>query len=293
MSLLGFQLALADLSASVRLCARVAADPDAALAGYDLTPLERRRLASAAGQHGMRVNATLYRYNRFITLSTVMPGTLHLLGDGARAVVDEFWAGRPPDRNMRRETAHFAALVVRMLDDGRLASPYLREVVAFETARYEVAVAPRADLLARVADAAERWPDGPLVPHPLVRVATFAHDPQPLLTHLAWKRPPPYDDVAEGEFHLLLDCREGPFTQRPLDARAAKLLCDAGDRDDAPRFEELEELLSDGLLVRADPATAGALHLLDPPAWKQATEAALERRWIHENATAAHRLPWH
>lgn len=264
MSLLGFQLALADISASVEMCARVAADPDAALAGYELTPLERRRIEFAAGQKGMRVNVALYRYNRIITLVTVLPGTLHLLGGEGRAVADEFWAQGGPDRNMRREAQRFAAFVRRALDVGRLASPYLREVVDFEMARYEVAMAPHPVLLAQVAEAAERWPDGPLVPHPLVRVASFSHDPDVLLSHVAYKRPPPYPDAAEGEFYLLLDARSGRFEQHPLDARAAKLLSDPADREDPAHAAEVEELVSQGLLVRADPATAGALHFFEP-----------------------------
>jgi hypothetical protein len=253
MSLHGFQLALADLSASVELCARVATDPDASLAGYALTPRERRRLESIAGQRGMRVNVALYRYNRINTLVTVLPGTIHLLGAGARAVADEFWAWRGWDRNMRREAQHFAAFVRRALDEGRLSSPYLREVMDFEMARYEVAVAPRP----AVAEAAERFPHGPAVLHARVRLATFTHDPLVLLAHLAYRRPPPYPDAAAGEFHLLLDNRGGALEQRLVDGRTARLLRDPGARTDPARAAEVEALLASGLLVRADPAEAG------------------------------------
>ncbi len=260
MSLLAFQLALADLSASVELCARVAEDPDGTLAGYELTPVERRRIEHAARQKGMRVNVALYRYNRIVTLVAVLPGAIHLLGADARTVVDEYWADRGPDRNMRRESQRFAAFVRRALDDGRLDSPYLREVVDFEMARYEVAVAPRPLLLARVAEAAERWPGGPLVLHPLVRVAAFTHDPQVLLSHLAYRHPLPYDDVAEGEFYLLLDCRGGPFEQRPLDLDVGRLLYGTAEAIDRAPPAEVEPLVSAGLLVRADPATAARRH---------------------------------
>jgi hypothetical protein len=262
MSLLGFQLALADLSASVELCAKVAADPQATLAGYELTPLERRRIEFAAGQQGMRVNVALYRYNRIVTLVTVLPGTIHLLGAEARAVVDEYWAGRGPDRNMRRESQRFAAFIRRALDTGRVASPYLREVVDFEIARYEVAVANRPVLLEQVARAGERWPAGPLVTHPLVRVATFAHDPAVLLTHLAYKRPPPYPDAAEGTFHVLLEGRGPQFEQRPLDAPAARLLLDPSAADDSVDSATVERLVAEGLLVRGDPAMLEARHPL-------------------------------
>lgn len=253
MSLLAFQLALADLSASVELCARVADDPDAALAGYELTPVERRRIEFAAGQQGMRVNVALYRYNRIVTLVAVLPGTIHLLGADARTVVDEYWAGLGPDRNMRRESQRFAAFVRGALESGRVESPYLREVVDFEMARYEVAVADRPRLLEQVARAAERWPDGPLVAHPLVRVATFTHDPAVLLTHVAYKRPPPYLDAAEGEFHVLLEGRGPQFAQRPLDPAAARLLLDPSTADDPSLAEAVAQLVSEGLLVRGDP----------------------------------------
>lgn len=258
MSLRGFQLALADLAASLRFCARVADDPDAALAGYELTPVERRRIVSAARQKGMRVNCALYRYNRIVTLSAVLPGTLHLLGDAARGVVDAFWAGRAPDRNMRREAALFADFVRGELDAGRLASPYLREVVDFEMARYEVATAP---LPAQAADGADLTPGYALAPHPRVRVAAFAHDPQALLAHLAHRRPPPYADVAAGEFYLLLDCREGGYRQRPLDPGAARILlaARAGSVDEG-FAADLEPLLAEGLLVRTASA-GGERHL--------------------------------
>jgi len=252
MTLLAFQLALAELSTSLEACERVVADPAAALASYDLTPVERRRLESAARQHGMRVNVSLYRYNRITTLVTVLPGTIHLLGARARAVVDEFWAGRAPDRNMRRESEHFAACVLRMIGEGRLEVPYLRETVEFELARYQVAVAPAGPLLAAVDEAAARWPEGPLALHPLARVAAFTHDPLPLLAHLAWKHPPPYDDVAEGEFYLLLDYRTGGLEQRPLDLSTGRML-HAGSGIDAGA-PGAARLLAEGILVRTQPA---------------------------------------
>ncbi|HSU14525.1 hypothetical protein [Longimicrobium sp.] len=250
MSLLAFQLALADMTASHAFCARVAADPDAALAGYELTPLERRRLAAAAGQRGMRVNCSLYRYNRITTLVAILPGTVHLLGGEARAVADEFWAAHPPDRNMRREAERFAGFIRAAVASGRLASPYLREVVDFEMMRYELAAAPQPGLLEQQVETGDA--ETPFAPHPLVRVAAFAHDPAVLLPHLAAKRKPPFDDVPEGEYHLLLDRRDGAYHERPLDARLARAMIAAAAGED-PVAHEREELAAAGLLVRVGP----------------------------------------
>ena len=212
MSLIAFQLALAEMTASLAFCRRVAAEPDAALAGYELTDLERRRLAAAAGQRGMQVNCTLYRYNRITTLATIFSGTLHLLGGEARAVADEFWAEHLPDRNMRREAERFAAFVRDALERGRLSSPYLREVVDYEMMRYELAMAPQPSRIS------EQGAVDAIDTHPLVRVAIFQHDPAILLRHLAAKDPLPYDDVPEDEYHLLLDRRGSGLVERVLDA---------------------------------------------------------------------------
>jgi hypothetical protein len=255
MSLLGFQRALADMAASHPFCRRVAEDADAALAAYDLTPVERRRLASAAGQRGMVVNCSLYRYNRVTTLAAILPGTLHLLGTDARAMVDELFAQHPPDRNMRREAERFAGVVRAAVADGRLSSSYLREVMDYEIMRYEVAAAPQPGAVS--AQLASGDGDGALVPHPLVRVATFTHDPAALLPHLVARRPPPYDDVAEGEFHLLLDGRSGAYRERPLDAHLARAL-HAATRGEEVGAEERDELVAAGLLVRAP---AGAVEM--------------------------------
>jgi hypothetical protein len=104
MSLLGFQRAMADLAASPDLCRAARADAQAALAGYDLTPLEHRRVASAAAQRGMIINCRLHRSNRSSTILTLLRGTVHLLGKELRATMDRFWAAYPtPDFTTRRE----------------------------------------------------------------------------------------------------------------------------------------------------------------------------------------------
>jgi hypothetical protein len=248
MSLLAFQLALTDLAASPALCARVAANADEALAGYDLTPVERRRLASAVTQRGMAVNWSLYRYNRITTLVSILPGTIHLLGTEVRDIADEFWAEQPAERNMSRELEHFADWMRRAIARGRVSSPFLPAVLEFEMARYEVAVLPRARLRAEVAAARERAPGGPLALHPLVRVAAFAHEPQALLGRLAVRSPLPYTDIPEGEFYVILDCRgDAGVVWHPLEAPWARAILGHGTPDPAV----LEALVAEEILVPA------------------------------------------
>jgi hypothetical protein len=253
-SLHAFQLALADLAASPALCARVADGSEVELAAYDLTAVERRRVAAVAGQRGMKVNCTLYRYNRISTLTAVMPGAIHLLGRDARTLADEFWAAAPADVNMRREAERFAVFVRSEMARSRLESPYLLEVMEYELLRYDVATRPRARLSAQVAADAERWPDGPLALHPLLGIARFVHDPLVLLPLIDARSPLPYADVPEGDFHLLLDCRAGIYEQRPLDRVTAHLLRDAFDPTVGVNDEAANELLAGGILVRTAPS---------------------------------------
>jgi hypothetical protein len=253
MSLIAFQLALADLATSPDLCARVARDPEEALAGRDLTPLERRRIASAAGQPGVAVNRALYRYNRTIPLTGVLRGTCFLLGPELSALSDEFWAEGGLDRNQRREAERFVGFLRRAMARGQVRSPYLAEVMEFELARYQVATRPREPLLAAVDEAAERWPDGPLALHPLMRVASFTHEPNALMGLVAARRQPPYPGLPEGEFHLLLTFHDGTFRQEMLDPAWAGVILDVTLRRGAPDPDAVARLVRDGLLVRTAP----------------------------------------
>lgn len=223
MSLAGFQRALVDLAAVPALCGRVRREGAAALTGYSLTEVEQRRIVSAAGQRGMRVNGMLYRSNRLSPLVSQLPYTFHLLGYGLRATADAFWAENPaPDRNAPREVRRFIQFVQRRVDEGAVAEPLVGEVLRWERATYELALLPPRATLAEVADAAARARAGaPLRPHPLVDVAEFTRDPAALLPALFARRIPPYDDVATGEYHLLVDFRGERRAFVPLPPRVA------------------------------------------------------------------------
>lgn len=223
MSLAAFQQAMAHMAASPDLCRRVLDDATAALAGYALTPLEVERLASAAGQRGMRMNCMLYRNGRLSPLVSQLPGTFHLLGYGLRAVAEAFWAENPRvPRGVPGEMRRFAAFLRRRIDEGALTEALLPEVLDWEMETYEIALLPPEHTRASVADALARArPGAPLRPHPLVGVARFSREPFAVMRALAQKRPPPFDDAAPGEYHVLVDFRGPRRAFAPLEAETA------------------------------------------------------------------------
>jgi hypothetical protein len=260
MSLLSFQRALAALAASPELCKQVREDADQALARFpDLTPVERRRLASAAAQPGMRVNCTLYRANRITPVLGILPLSVHLIGKELRTLADAFWDAHPsPGLTNRHELTRFRDFVFQGLDEGTLAIPFLRDVLEMEMLQFELAMLPKATLTARVAADAGAHPDGPVAPHPLVRVAVFGHDPGVLLRLLGTNAPLPYEDVPAGEFHVLVDGRGERRTLAPLDAEWGRLLRAMIHGTAEPDEAQAQALLEAGLAVRTAPASASA-----------------------------------
>jgi hypothetical protein len=173
----GYQRALADCVASPDLCLAVRADPVAALAAYDLTGREHRRLTAIVRQPGMSTNCTLYRLNRATPIGTLLPLTCALLADRFAAVLEDFWRASPPDMQFRGEIEAFGEHVLAMTRDGRLAEPYLADVLGFELARVALQFLP------------DRPEDGD---EPAAEVR-FRHDPALLLGPLAEGRQPPPD----------------------------------------------------------------------------------------------------
>lgn len=252
MSLAAFQRAMADMAASPALLGRIQEDADAALAAYALTEVERRRVASAAGQRGMRVNCMLYRSNRLSPLVSQLPNTILLLGGGLRAAADGYWAENPVlERNAPTEVRRFAAFVQRRAAEGTIAEPLVPQVLAWEMTVYELALLPRLRTLAETAEAAARTaPGGPLRLHPLVGVSAFTREPAALLRAMWGRRRPPYDDIAHGEYHLLSDLRGERRSFLPVDAATAAAL--AAVRDGAPIDAEMAAaLIERGWIVAA------------------------------------------
>lgn len=255
MSLASFQRALVDLAAVPGLCARVREDPDAALSGYALTEVERRRLVSAAGQRGMVVNGMLYRSNRLSPLVSQLPYTFLLLAHDLKPTADAYWAVNPSlERNAPTEVRRFAAFVTERAAAGLLREPLVPEVLAWEMTVYELALLPPARTRAEAADAAGRArPDGPLRPHPLTGIAAFSREPAALLPALFARRRPPWDDVppADGRtHHLLVDLRGERRSFLPLDpATAAAYLAVKDGRQIDP--DDAAGLIARGLAVAA------------------------------------------
>ncbi len=250
MSLLGFQLAMARLAASPALCVEVRRDPAPFLDGFDLTERERRRVADAAAQRGMQVHCTLYRAGRIGQMVAVLPLSCFLLGDHFRREAEAFWERHPhPDPMSPRELPRWAAFLHDRLRAGALDSPYLAEVVGYEMAHFQVGMAPP-PAPGLDSPGAE---GGPLRLDPRLRVVPFRHDPVRLLRYLTERRPPPYADLEEGEFNLLVDGRglervSGAIT--PSLARALRAVEDGT----ALSSENERVLLSAGLVVRAPAA---------------------------------------
>jgi hypothetical protein len=252
MSLAAFQRAMAHMAAQPELCRRVLDDAPAALAAYELTPLEVERLASAAGQRGMRMNCRLYRNGRLSPLVSQLPGTFHLLGYGLRAVAEGFWAENPRvPRGVPGEMRRFAAFLRRRVAEGALTEPLLPEVLDWEMETYELALLPPERTRASVADALARArPDAPLRPHPLVGIARFSREPFAVMRALAGKRTPPFDDAAPGEYHVLVDFRGPRRAFAPLEPGTATAFLALRAGEALPRATAAP-LVEQGLAVAA------------------------------------------
>jgi hypothetical protein len=219
-SVRGFQQALCDLIASPQLCLQVRVDPDGALAGYDLSERDRRRLKAVSLQPGMSVNCTLYRVNRITPLYSMLPRSCLLLGDGLSEHASAFWDSQATDMQFGPEIERFAEFLRGRVADGAVRSPYLLEVLDFELAVNALRFAPRQRLIAELEErqAGDRWEL-----HPLLRVVPFAHDPSALLAALAQGGAPP-DELEHGDFHLLLDATGPELELRSIDPRLGRAL---------------------------------------------------------------------
>lgn len=222
MSLQGFQHAMCDLVASPDLCRRLASDPNALLALYDLSPRERRRLAAVVAQRGMSTNCTLYRVNRVTPLYELLPRSCFILGDDLRREAEAFWAVYPDTiLQFLPEADRFAAFLRSRIRSGDLRNPWLEEVLEFEVAAGWLQFAgEESGSEPERADLGESQP--PRL-NPALKVICFRHEPAKLLKLLSELQPLPYE-LTEGEFWLLLRVRRGELQVGHIDTPLARLL---------------------------------------------------------------------
>jgi hypothetical protein len=169
MSQQAFQTALARLVTD-RSFRNKARSEGEAIFDFDLTPLERRRLAHLAGDHGVEVTASLITSYRLGKILTLLPLTRVLLGDDRLTrELRLFWSDHPPTSFYAPEES---LAFCDHLQRRRLRVAYLEDVVAYERASLELR-RPR--------------PAGVVPPPQRVR---FHHHPALLLTRLGAGRRP-------------------------------------------------------------------------------------------------------
>jgi hypothetical protein len=186
MSLAEFQLAMTELIASPERCLDARWDPVSALARYDLSARERRRIIDAVRQKGMSTNCAIYRSHRVTPIYTSLHLSCLALANRLETELDEYLKSEEfSDRRFRLEIERFAHFLKRRLASGALAIDCLPELLDFELASNELRSAPRRRLLAETAGFAACARDVPARLHPLVRAARFSHDTRSLFAAIA------------------------------------------------------------------------------------------------------------
>ncbi len=186
MSLAEFQLAMMDMIASPERCLDARWDPVGALARYDLTARERRRLIDAVRQKGMSTNCALYRSHRVTPIYTSLHLSCLALANRLEAELEDYWKSEESsDRGLRLEIERFARFLKRRVASGALPIDCLPELLDFELASHELRHLPRRRLLAETAGSSPRAPGDPHHLHPLVRVARFSSDTRSLFAAIA------------------------------------------------------------------------------------------------------------
>jgi len=226
MSLPDFQRALSDLVMSPAFRTRVAEEPEAELAAYELSERERRRLAAVARDPGLRTGMLLHRAFRLSMLSNTVPRTCAALGpSGLKTLVHAYWSEHPSQSMLYvKEAQRFADYAFARLAAGTYEHPFLREVLEAELAILVLGKGRGA--WEPPAPGAARLPERPRV-HPLCRAVAFRHDPGALFQALDAGLSPA--GLAEEEHYLLLTAAGGGRVEmRPVapEQGRALLACD-------------------------------------------------------------------
>jgi hypothetical protein len=177
MSLQQFQLALAVMTIQPILAAKVKHHGAVALQTYDLTALEQRRLLAVSQQPGMELNCTLARANRFGPILDVYPKVCTLIKPWLRELLDIFWIEHlSSNYQLSGEEDAFAVFLQDRLATGHFKHAYLREVLDYETACWQLIQATRQDAVVK-REVPNRYDQS-------VRDVHFSHNPSHLLPPL-------------------------------------------------------------------------------------------------------------
>jgi hypothetical protein len=201
MSLLEFQQALSKLVLSPEFRALVREDATQALAVFDLTALEQRRLAAVARTRGIALGTMLHRARRLTTLANTLPRTCIVLAQDFDRMVEAYWQAHPPQNLYHeQEAARFGAFVLALLREGDLQNELLEEVVQMELSVLTLANTSQ-NTTSQHANISAPTTTFPYL-EPRYRIAFFRHDPEPLLTALDKGVVPQH--VQQGYYCLLL-----------------------------------------------------------------------------------------
>ncbi len=224
MSLAEFQLAMRDLIASPERCLDARWDPVSALARYDLTALERRRIVDAVRQKGMSTNCALYRSHRVTPIYTALHLTCLALANRLESELDEYFKSEEcADTSLRLEIERFARFLERRVASGALPIECLPELLDFELASNDLRTLPRRRLLAETAGLPPCTRDVAPALHPLVRVARFSYDTRALFATIA--HGDATDTLPRQESFVLISVQPDPVPQVvPVDRELGPIL---------------------------------------------------------------------
>lgn len=90
-----FQQALAEITASPRLCVAVRRDPALLAERYSLSDRERRQVLAMANHPSMECSCSLYRANRIEPLVRNLPRTIACLTERLESVLNDYWESHP------------------------------------------------------------------------------------------------------------------------------------------------------------------------------------------------------
>lgn len=103
-----FQQALAEITASPRLCVAVRRNPALLAERYQLSERERRQVLATANHPSMECTCSLYRANRLAPLVRNLPRTIAALTERLEPVLNDYWEAHPwPHRYGYLESERF------------------------------------------------------------------------------------------------------------------------------------------------------------------------------------------